>query len=589
MAAENRYGDILKYGESRISLPPRSGHKSNAQLLPTDVTRFLAGHDIKRNPRLATFQGAQDYAAKNPRRKAIVRDHNNDGIPDVIVAYDMNGDRVWEPNEYTHVNGYSAKRGDWGYRSRYWADREQFPDEFKNDRVGMSQYVEAMHKGFNRDESGKVTWDPDTDRDFFEDKIRAAGQTVKRPRSLTNMQLWKKHIFDPVYHTMTDNVTYKDNGELKKLCLEQQFRYIVVSSRCYNELISGPLLKAATGYSNVKEIDPSGGHTRDVAVLHRVKEFNRIKNSKEFKERMFNVIEDQLANPTASWELVYNYLQYLYESSGLIQLYRPREFGTREIQAVYNDMRQVEQRRTTARSQLYPNLTHARDFRHGTEEHFDDVWKRDRRPQRPDKLAYWHNDYKGGDAYATQHERGGDRWKDPAQIAYHLRRTIQNLQDIQQDHIETGNTDAAAAIQDDIDDHQDHLDVVNDAANTGGAAPPPPPNVETGPTMKFGNAIISSERFSGNFHILRAVVGTQGEISDWLIKRIWKLTGTKWSQWGKDETLDRFLDQKTELGKYLKNTYPKLYSDAIGGNEVGMKTFIKAIHDVFYQLSRPTG
>jgi hypothetical protein len=579
--------------------------------IPEGISTYLARNDIKRNPRLATYAGAKRYADKNPqRRKVEVRDIDGDAIPDVLLYYDKDGNGVFGDNERTHVNGYYPTKTDWGYKSRYWADREQFPEEFKNNKIGMGQYVEAMHKGFRRDARGRVHFENDATRDAFEANIKKHGGIIKRPHNLSSMQLWKKHIFDPVYYAYTAK-GIKDpdphTGKQKKLATEADFRYIVVSGKCYKDLISGPALAAATGLN----APPEGNE-------EALREYNRIKNSKAYKDQLAGIIEAQLRNFVASWNEVYNYLAYVQRGDRqLLDDYGPITLTAQEIQNAYDARHSEEDTLTTGRRRAYGNLTRANNLAH--DNNFDATWQW--APPAVERHGYWQDTYNPNEArqFVTRYNAFAEGDNHLLHTYYGLVDQLNELQDRQEDHVNNGDPGAAAKLEPQVQQVKKDLDDLLDIGVVPpGTTPssesyrPPPATVPvptwnqldplagTGPIYRLlwkGEKMLSSDRLP----VIAGVskwIPSGGKLSKEIVTSVWKKTsmGTNldWdnmiAQWIKDDQTDPiFLFARYTIGK------PYALAKEVAGPRGGkvmelvndqVKAFIIAVHDINDYLGR---
>jgi hypothetical protein len=219
-----------------------------------------------------------------------------------------------------------------------------------------------MHKGFNRDASGKVHWDNNPELDRFQNAIKLHGGIIKKPHDLNGMQLWKQHIFDPVYYAFVDG---KVNGT-NQLKLEQSFRYITVSGKCYKELVSFPLLQHSTGMQNPLDPNLTADQQADV---------KKIKNSKEFRQVVSRHIDRLLKHYQAGWDEVYNYLQYIYTSiPELARKYGGVNISGADIQRVYDQRHQDSANLAASRAAAYDKFARARNFAHPEED--DPMWHR---------------------------------------------------------------------------------------------------------------------------------------------------------------------------------------------------------------------
>jgi hypothetical protein len=335
----------------KINVETRKRLGAKAPRINEQLARTLLHNDIRRNRNLANIEGAKRYASKHKRRHALIDDINSDGVPEVIIGYDDNNDQKIDKNEYTHVNGYYLAKTDWPYRARYWADRARNPKAFRNAKMGMAQYVEAMHPQFERDpDTGKVRFDRnDTGLQAFNRSVSARGGMVREPRDLNNMQLWKMHIFDPVYYAMVDGVV-ADGQQLK---MDQSFRYIVVSGKCYKDLVSYPLLRQALGF------DPLNDSLTD----DDLKMINKVKASKQFKEHSAKYINKILQEQEHGWNQVYSWLVDVYQQLNLHHMFgSPREITISQINNVYKERREARNELNEERRNVYGKLEYARNL-----------------------------------------------------------------------------------------------------------------------------------------------------------------------------------------------------------------------------------
>jgi hypothetical protein len=353
------------------------GRRGTRMTWNKDLLPMLASHDIKRSRALATIDGATAYARKNPKRRfAKFGDINKDNVPDVLVYYDANGDGKFEDEEVTHVNGYYLGKTRWPYDVRYMAERRANPKLFKDAEMGMPQYVEAMHPNFSRDwNTGKVTYDAENeDLQAFDEEVLERGGTVRHPRNASPFQLWKQHVFDPVYYAFVTGVKANDGSE-EELKLEQAFRYIVMSGKCYKSLISLPILRGKTGRD-----DPERTTTEA-----EEKELRRIKASAAYKLATHNIIYEHIENRNHGWHLVANFIQYVFDRLGLKHKYTPNALTNERIDTMYEQRHDAAYTKINKRQEAYKNLTYAKDLRWN--EDVQDRWANDIKEQK--KLPYW--------------------------------------------------------------------------------------------------------------------------------------------------------------------------------------------------------
>ena len=167
----------------------------HAQPGMAELVNIVAGlqKDVRRINKCLTLEGAQEYVKDRAGWNAFEEDITGpdghpDGIPEVLVTDAYGNIKV--------INGYGLRKGTYTQRKLFQFMKRRIekdnPDvkytygAFRND-------VNRIHKGW--DENGGVAYScvlPDDAPAYFKDNL-------PRPKAPTAKDLFKQHIFNPVY------------------------------------------------------------------------------------------------------------------------------------------------------------------------------------------------------------------------------------------------------------------------------------------------------------------------------------------------------------------------------------------------------
>jgi hypothetical protein len=296
------------------------------------IMKTLADWDVKRNPRMTSVTGLEKWKRAHPGRLYKWEDINNDGFPDALAGWDANRSHTLENNEISHVNGYYLKRSDWPYRMRYQADKDLTPQFFVNGNMNMPRYIRQMHRATIDPNTGVISYNAnDADLQHWNATVAHGHYKVKKPgKQISKMNLWKMWIFRPVYdcfiHLAGDPTqgvidVQLEDGTFVAMNAHPDFKVMLVGQQAYKFLFTDFVIKRYI--QRYGEITP---HQEAV-----------IKQQKEFKERIKNLLETRLHpdNRHQAWQDVHDFLVL---AAGQILRANGGAFNLAAITARYNQL-----------------------------------------------------------------------------------------------------------------------------------------------------------------------------------------------------------------------------------------------------------
>jgi hypothetical protein len=245
--------------------------------------------DIRRIPGLETSAGASSWIEKRNLGKHLKvdnKDIDGDGIIDVIVR------RIKDDLPYI-INGYKTERSRFPYRQAYY---EKYPTRDSRKGIRMGDYVMSeLGESYSPDEPTLREYSNKEKNDYYE-KLSERGYAKVIPRKkLTVANAFKIHFMKPIMKGIKlalkqANVTLTLSG-VDAIQIEKVLR---------TQFITIPAM--------------IGTYGQDVMDTEKVdiKEWNNLKNRKEFRYTALDLIKSHLTDPAQRKETLSQLAEAVY-------------------------------------------------------------------------------------------------------------------------------------------------------------------------------------------------------------------------------------------------------------------------------------
>jgi hypothetical protein len=265
---------------------------------------------------------------------------------------------------------------------------------------------------------------------------------------------------------------------------------------------------------------------------------------------------------------------YVYRTARLDQKYGEVALSVQGIQAVYDARTRAESELVGKRRVLYPQLPHAVNLGHG--DNYNDVWIRDNVPRR-ERSRFYTDVYRPEDAY--REALGSHNFKDKAQLAYQMRRTIQDLAAKQDAQMAAGNVQAAAKTEQQIQKVEGQLDAV--VAGGGGG------------DVEWGERKLSSDEYPILKQLFPFFPNNEPVvIPQSVLKSVWSHTGNKWKA-NTEANWQDFLDLNNAFGAWMwrnnRVLCPVPESSPPGFDMNAVQVFVTVVHTALMEFRRIVG